>query len=179
MHDWGWQSGGREVSEAQRRENGTEACSMEVLQSLDRTVAPGGPQRGMEVGRGGVWRWTHSHTDVSTNTLAFFCMEWIFFRMICDGDLCRSRNPDYSHNPKAHQSLEKSTFSDGLQLAGALRVGAVERLWLAQALQRQEGVVVRVEEVRQLQWVILGAVEGLRPVHTTMQNLVEGRRRSH
>lgn len=53
--------GGREVSEAPRRENTTEACSIKVLQSLDHIVAPGGPQRGMEGGREGARVHTLSH----------------------------------------------------------------------------------------------------------------------
>lgn len=69
------------------------------------------------------------------------------------------------------QLLVKSTFGDRLQLAGALRVGAVQRLGLAEALQRQEGVVVWVQQVRQLQRVILGTVEGQGSIHTTVQNL--------
>ncbi|TNN58647.1 hypothetical protein EYF80_031150 [Liparis tanakae] len=43
------------------------------------------------------------------------------------------------------------TFSDRLQFAGALRVRAVQRLRLSEALQRQERVVVGTQQVRQLQ----------------------------
>lgn len=65
----------------------------------------------------------------------------------------------------------RHTLSDGLQLGRAFGVGGVQWLWLLEALQQQEGVVVLATEVRQVDGEVAGVTEALRPVHTPVQNL--------